>query len=219
MLPLAVLTFISLIPQAAIPDRRPEWIWLPGEALDDQEVRFSAWIDLAAPPERATLFASADNEFELSINGEAKNVAVEARTTLLAALRDRVDPPHTGAKLVCNQGNCGACTVLIDGRPAYSCMQLACELEGAEIRTVEGLEQNGELSAVQRAFVTEDALMCGFCTPGFVMSVTSCLERDPQASEADVRAACSGNLCRCGTYPHIWRAAEAARQELAGGGK
>lgn len=157
-------------------------------------------------------------EIELTINGLARKVRVEPRTTLLGALRERVDPPLTGAKLVCNQGNCGACTVLLDGRPAYACMQLACELEGVAIGTVEGLEQDGELSAVQRAFVEEDALMCGFCTPGFVMSVTGCLERKPDASEADVRSACSGNLCRCGTYPHIWRAAERARAELAQGG-
>ncbi len=158
-------------------------------------------------------------DIELQINGQARSVRVEPRTTLLAALRERVEPPLTGAKLVCDQGNCGACTVLLDGRPAYACLQLACDLDGVAIRTVEGLERDGELSAVQRAFVTEDALMCGFCTPGFVLAVTSCLERKPDASEADVRSACAGNLCRCGTYPHVWRAAERAQRELAGGGR
>lgn len=154
----------------------------------------------------------------LTINGVERTVEVEPRTTLLAALRDRLDPPLTGAKLVCDRGNCGACTVLIDGAPAYACLQLACDLDGARITTVEGLERGGELSPVQRAFVEEDALMCGFCTPGFVVSVSACLERDPGASEADVRAACSGNLCRCGTYPHVWNAAARAGRELRGEG-
>jgi len=151
----------------------------------------------------------------LTINGVERTVEIEPRTTLLAALRDRLEPPLCGAKLVCDRGNCGACTVLIDGEPAYACMQLACDLDGARITTVEGLAENGELSAVQRAFVEEDALMCGFCTPGFVVSVSACLDRDPEASEDDVRAACAGNLCRCGTYPHVWNAAARARRELA----
>ena len=163
----------------------------------------------AAEPELAR--RAGTFEIELSINGAAQKLEVEPRTTLLAALRERCDPPLTGAKLVCDMGTCGACTVLLDGKPAYACLQLACGLEQVAITTVEGLAPPGQLSAVQEAFCAEDGMMCGFCTPGFVVSVTACLARDPNASEADVRAACAGNVCRCGTYPHIWRAAERAR--------
>src|SRR5262245_12181985 len=159
---------------------------------------------------------SGEVEIELSINGAVKKLKVEPRTTLLGALRDKLDPPLTGSKLVCDQGACGACTVLIDGRTRYACMTLALDAVGREIRTVEGLAPAGELSPVQQAFCEEDALMCGFCTPGFVMSVTACLEKNPAATEEEVRWACSGNLCRCGTYPHIFTAAAKAGRRLRG---
>ena len=106
--------------------------------------------------------------------------------------------------------------MIIDGEPRYSCMTLALDAVGRDVRTVEGLSEGDELSPVQRAFWEEDALMCGFCTPGFVMSVTACLEENPAADEAEVRRACSGNLCRCGTYPHIFRAAQKAGQRMQG---
>lgn len=159
-------------------------------------------------------------EIELSVNGEKKKLKVEPRTTLLNALRNHCEPPVTGPKLVCDRGSCGACTVLVDGAPVYSCLQLAVDATGKQITTVEGLAARdgvagGELSAVQEAFVAEDALMCGFCTPGFVTSVTACLEKNPAATREEVQRACSGNFCRCGTYTRVFDAALEAGKKLA----
>ena len=158
-------------------------------------------------------------ELTLNINGQERKLKVEPRTTLLTALRVHLDPPLTGTKSVCERGGCGACTVLLDGRAGYSCSTLAVDAVGREIRTVEGLGTPDNLSAVQQAFWDEDALMCGFCTPGFVVSVTGCLEKNPRATRDDVRAACAGNLCKCGTVPHVFNAALEAGKRLAGGGK
>ncbi|HUR27226.1 MAG TPA: (2Fe-2S)-binding protein [Planctomycetota bacterium] len=154
---------------------------------------------------------------ELTINGEKRTVKVEPRTSLLDALRNHCEPALTGAKLVCDQGSCGACTVFVDKKPVYACMLLAMDCIGKGVATVEGLAQGGKLSAVQEAFVARDALMCGFCTPGFVMSVTACLEKNPSATREEIQKACSGNLCRCGTYPHVFEAALAAGKKMQGG--
>jgi len=153
----------------------------------------------------------------LSINGRERRLRVEPRTTLLSALRHQVTPPLTGTKLVCDRGNCGACTVLVDDRPAYACLLLAADLEGRSIRTIESLGEPGALSPVQEAFWQNDASMCGFCTPGFVVSVTAALEKNPKAELDEIRAACSGNVCRCGTYPQVFRAALEAGRKLSGG--
>ncbi len=159
-------------------------------------------------------------EIELVINGAAQKVEVEPRTTLLNALRNHCSPPLTGAKLVCDRGSCGACTVHLDGRPVYSCMTLAVDAVGKRVTTVEGLARKGELTEVQRAMCEHDGSMCGFCTPGFVMSITACLERKPDATLDEIKHACAGNLCRCGTYPHVFDAALAAGRALrAKGGK
>ena len=159
-------------------------------------------------------------DVELSINGFKQNVKVEPRTTLLNALRNHCDPPLTGSKLVCDRGSCGACTVHLDGRPVYSCMALAVDAAGREVTTIEGLAKDGELTDVQRAFCEHDASMCGFCTPGFVMSITACLNRKPDATLDEIRHACAGNLCRCGTYPFLFEAALAAGRSMrAKGGK
>lgn len=139
------------------------------------------------------------------VNGQSISMKVEPRMTLLEALRQNT--PFTGAKEVCDRGTCGACTVLINDQPVYSCMKLAIEAQGQAITTVEGLARDGQLSPVQQAFVDNDALMCGYCTPGFVLSVSALLKRQPQANAEDVRQACAGNLCRCGTYPRIMKAA------------
>jgi xanthine dehydrogenase YagT iron-sulfur-binding subunit len=141
----------------------------------------------------------------LNVNGKQLKLNVEPRVTLLEALRNHSD--LTGAKEVCDRATCGACTVLMDGTPIYSCSKLAIEAQGHEITTVEGLAQNGKLTPVQQAFIEQDALMCGFCTPGFVMSVTALLRKNPRPSAEEVKHACSGNLCRCGTYPRIMQAA------------
>jgi aerobic-type carbon monoxide dehydrogenase small subunit (CoxS/CutS family) len=142
---------------------------------------------------------------KLRVNGKELNLALEPRVTLLDALRNHTD--LTGAKEVCDRGTCGACTMLLDGKPIYACMLLALEAQGHEITTVEGLARDGQLSPVQQAFLEEDALMCGYCTPGFVMSVTALLRDNPHPTGEAVRHACSGNLCRCGTYPRILKAA------------
>ncbi len=141
----------------------------------------------------------------LNVNGKALNLQLEPRVTLLEALREHSG--YTGAKEVCDRATCGACTVLLDGTPIYACSKLAIEAQGHEITTVEGLAQGGKLSPVQEAFVDQDAMMCGYCTPGFVMSVTALLRKNPRPTADDVKHACSGNLCRCGTYPRILQAA------------
>ncbi len=141
----------------------------------------------------------------LNLNGEKKSFQLEPRATLLDALRNY--GPLTGTKEVCDRGTCGACTVLVDGQPVYSCMKLAIDAQGPEITTVEGLAKDDQLTAVQKAFIECDALMCGFCTPGLVMVTTALLASNPQPTEAEIKRACSGNLCRCGTYPHVIKAA------------
>ncbi|HSI84131.1 MAG: (2Fe-2S)-binding protein [Candidatus Methylacidiphilales bacterium] len=141
----------------------------------------------------------------LTINGAKQKFTLEPRVTLLEALRNH--SPNTGAKEVCDRATCGACTVLLDGKPIYACSALAIDCEGSEITTVEGLSKDGKLTPVQEAFVQCDALMCGFCTPGFVMSVTALLKTTPKPTEAEVRHACAGNICRCGTYPNVLKAA------------
>jgi aerobic-type carbon monoxide dehydrogenase small subunit (CoxS/CutS family) len=159
---------------------------------------------------------SGEVEIELSINGSKRKLKVEPRTTLLSALRHRVDPPLTGSKLVCDSGACGACTVWLDRKPVYSCMLLAVDAVGREITTIEGLSRSGEATAVQRAFVAQDASMCGFCTPGFVMSLSACLAKKPDATLDEIQGACSGNLCRCGTYPKLFEAALAVARGDSG---
>jgi xanthine dehydrogenase YagT iron-sulfur-binding subunit len=134
----------------------------------------------------------------LKINGQTKKVNVEPRVTLLDALRNRLD--ITGAKKVCDRATCGACTVLMDGQPVYSCTVLAIEAQGHNITTVEGIGQPNKLTAVQKAFMEHDAQQCGFCTPGFIVASTAFVREHPKASIDEVRAGLGGNLCRCGTY-------------------
>ena len=180
---------------------------------------------LAAAGEPARAGASEIEELSgevriaLSVNGEEREVRVEPRTTLLSALRDRLDPPLTGSKLVCDRGQCGACTVIVDGRPAYACMLLAADLRGRKVRTVEGLGSPGNLSPLQAAFWKHDALMCGFCTPGFVVAIQACLERHPRASRTEILEACAGNTCRCGTQPQVFAAALEAAASLGKDGR
>jgi aerobic-type carbon monoxide dehydrogenase small subunit (CoxS/CutS family) len=126
---------------------------------------------------------------------------IEPRRTLLDALR--VDLALTGTKKVCDAGDCGACTVIVDDRAMYSCLLLAVDCAEREIRTIEGLTQGNALDAIQEAFVACDALQCGFCTPGQIMSLRALLDATPEPSEAQIARAVSGNLCRCGAYPNI----------------
>ncbi len=141
----------------------------------------------------------------LQVNGQALKLQLEPRVTLLDALRNYSS--LTGTKEGCDRATCGACTVLLDGVPIYSCMKLAIEAQGHAITTIEGLAENGKLTPVQEAFRDRDALMCGYCTPGFVMSVTALLRQNPHPTADQVRHACAGNICRCGTYPRILEAA------------
>jgi aerobic-type carbon monoxide dehydrogenase small subunit (CoxS/CutS family) len=144
----------------------------------------------------------------LKINGVVHSVTVEPRVTLLSALRNHLD--LTGAKEVCDRGACGACTVLLDGKPIVSCLMLAADAVGHEITTVEGLGSPEALSPVQQAFVESDALQCGFCTPGFVVASTAVLARNPHPSLDEIKHGLSGNLCRCGTYGRILEAVQKA---------
>lgn len=142
---------------------------------------------------------------ELTINGQKHSLNLEPRVTLLEVLRNHL--PLTGAKEVCDRATCGACTVWLDGTPVYACMLLVVDVQERNITTVEGVSQDGKLTKLQEAFIACDGLQCGYCTPGFVMSLSALLGRIPQPTEADVRKACSGNLCRCGSYPRVFEAA------------
>ena len=150
----------------------------------------------------------------LTINAGEHELALDGHETLLAVLRDQLQ--LTGTKLGCARGECGACTVLVDGRPAYSCLTLAAGCAGHAITTVEGLASGGALHPLQRAFIEHDALQCGYCTPGQLMAAAALLSRHDAPSDDDVRRGMSGNLCRCGTYPKIVRAVQAAAAELRG---
>jgi aerobic-type carbon monoxide dehydrogenase small subunit (CoxS/CutS family) len=154
---------------------------------------------------------SGELEITLNINNQEHKVTVEPRTTLVSALRDRLEPALTGPKLVCNAGTCGACTVIADGKTIYGCSVLAIDMVGRKLTTVEGLGTPENPSPVQAAFVEKDAMMCGFCTSGFVTSVTALLRENPNPSLEQVKEGCKGNFCRCGTYPHIFAAAMAAK--------
>jgi xanthine dehydrogenase YagT iron-sulfur-binding subunit len=138
---------------------------------------------------------------ELDINGQKHALHIEPRVTLLDALRDQLD--ITGAKRVCDRGECGACTVLLDNRAVYACTILAIEAQGKTITTVESLRQGEKLHPIQQAFVDNDASQCGFCTPGFVVAFKAFIDQHPNASAEDIRSGLSGNLCRCGTYHGI----------------
>ncbi len=148
----------------------------------------------------------------LWVNGERVTVQVEPHRTLLDVLRDELG--LTGAKHVCGEGNCGACTVLLDGETVYACLTLAIDCEGSEVRTVEGLARDGALHPVQAAFIEHDGYQCGYCTPGQVLAAVALLEQEPNPTEDEIRLAMSGNLCRCGAYQGI---VDAVRSAAAGG--
>jgi aerobic-type carbon monoxide dehydrogenase small subunit (CoxS/CutS family) len=140
----------------------------------------------------------------LNVNGETLEFRAEARRTVLDALRE--DLMLTGTKKVCDMGDCGACTVLVDGTPMYACLMLAVDWQDRAITTIEGLARGQTLDPVQQAFIDADAFQCGFCTPGQIMSIKGLLQSNPAPSEDEIRRAVSGNLCRCGAYQHIVRA-------------
>jgi len=146
---------------------------------------------------------------QLMVNGKRLDLRIEPRVTLLDAIRNRAD--MTGNKRVCDRGACGACTMIVDGRTVYACSTLAIEVQGKQIRTVDGLATGNTLHPVQQAFCDVDALMCGFCTPGFVMAAVALLEKHPNPTADQARKGLDGNICRCGTFTRIMEATMKAR--------
>jgi xanthine dehydrogenase YagT iron-sulfur-binding subunit len=144
----------------------------------------------------------------LKVNGRSRTLKVRPRETLLSVLRDRLG--LTGAKRTCNRGECGSCTVLVDGKPVYSCLTLAARLDGRSVTTVEGLARQGRLHPIQQAFIDEDGYQCGYCTPGFVMAAAGLLLQNPSPSLEEIKTGLSGNICRCGNYQKIYKAVSTA---------
>jgi aerobic-type carbon monoxide dehydrogenase small subunit (CoxS/CutS family) len=154
---------------------------------------------------------------ELRVNGTTRRVTAEADRSLLSVLRDDLD--LTGSKYGCGEGRCGACTVVLDGRAVRSCRTAVGTCAGKPITTIEGLEKDGKLHPLQEAFLEADALQCGYCTAGMIMSALAVLQQDPDAGEEDIVRALNGNICRCGTYPRILAAVRKAALALKGGGR
>jgi len=148
---------------------------------------------------------------QMKVNGLTRSVSVEPRTTLASALRQELG--LTGTKVVCDRGSCSACTVYLDGKPVNSCITMALDVGDQEVTTIEGIAKDGELHPVQEAFIEHDASQCGYCTPGMVMSCVHLVENNADPTLDDVKKATRGNLCRCGTYPHVFKATlEAAKK-------
>ncbi len=152
------------------------------------------------------------HKISVTVNGEAKTAEVESRLLLVHWLREGLR--LTGTHIGCDTTHCGACTVLLDGVPVKSCTVLAVQADGAQLRTVEGLEQGGQLHPIQQGFWDEHGLQCGYCTPGMMMTSCALLEKNPDPSEADIREAISGNLCRCTGYVNIVKAIQHAAKKL-----
>jgi xanthine dehydrogenase YagT iron-sulfur-binding subunit len=148
----------------------------------------------------------------LLVNGKRVDLRIEPRVTLLDAVRNRAD--LTGNKRVCDRGTCGACTMIVDGRAVYSCSTLAIESQGKQIRTVDGLASGNTLHPVQQAFCDKDGLMCGFCTPGFIMATVAVLEKHANATSDQIRKGLDGNICRCGTFVRVMEAAMQAATQV-----
>src|SRR5580698_5192948 len=169
---------------------------------------------IAAPTELAAQSALAavgpgDVPVRLNVNGRQIDLMIEPRVTLLDALRTRAN--LTGNKRGCDRGACGACTMIVDGRTVYSCSTLAIEVQGKQIRSVDGLASADQLHPVQQAFCDKDALMCGFCTPGFIMASVALLEKNPNPTPEQIKKGLDGNICRCGTFTRIMEAALKAK--------
>jgi len=166
-----------------------------------------------AAGEEVPLYGPGKVAMSFMINDKSYKANLEPRVTLLDALRDQFE--LTGAKRVCDRGECGACTVLMDGKAVYACSVLAIDAQRKPISTVESLQQDGKLHPLQQAFVDNDASQCGFCTPGFVVACKSFLDKNPQPTPEDIRHGLSGNLCRCGTYDGIRKAIAQVAQKGA----
>jgi xanthine dehydrogenase YagT iron-sulfur-binding subunit len=195
-----------------------------GEGVSRRAFLKSTGVPLAAAPvllrprmvraagDGVEVYGPGKARFTLNVNGSPRPVEVEPRVTLLEALRHELDV--TGAKRVCDRGTCGACTVLLDGKPVYACSVLAIQARGRKVTTVESLAGQGALHPLQQAFVDNDGQQCGFCTPGFVMACKALLDKHPDPTPEDIRSGLGGNLCRCGTYVGV----RAAVMQAAKGG-
>jgi len=170
---------------------------------------------LRPPRQDPATFGPGEHEISLRINGQDKKVKVETRTTLLDALRDRLD--ITGAKKICDRGACGGCTMIVDGVTVNSCLMLAFDAQGKDITTVESLSDGDKVHPLVQNFAACDAMQCGFCTPGMVMSSLACLQRRGKPTAEQMRADLSGNICRCGTYGRIFEAIDRTAQGKGGG--
>jgi xanthine dehydrogenase YagT iron-sulfur-binding subunit len=184
-----------------------------GAGLLDSGIMHAA--EAAARSGEAAVLGPGTVPVALTVNRRSVSVRVDPATTLVEVLRNELG--LTGTKVGCDRGACSACTVWLDGEPASSCMTLALDARGRAITTIEGLADGDTLHPVQQAFVEHDALQCGFCTPGMVMSCAALLNRMPDATLDDIKSAVSGHLCRCGTYPNIFKATLAAASGKAGG--
>lgn len=153
-------------------------------------------------------------QIELTVNGKVFVREVHDHVTLAEFLREELD--LTGTKVGCNRGECGSCTVILDGEAVLSCTRLAVEAAGKEIVTIEGLAEKGTFHPLQEAFIEYDALQCGYCTPGMIMSIKALLDKNPRPTEDEVRNAIDGNLCRCGSYPNIIKATLSVSKKMAG---
>ncbi len=173
--------------------------------------------DAGSPETIPPVASSQPVSLTLNVNGSDKPLTIDARTTVLDALREHIG--LTGTKKGCDHGQCGACTVLIDGRRVVSCLTLALVAQNQEIVTIEGLAKDGNLHPMQQAFVDQDAFQCGYCTPGQIMSAVACVKEGHVSSEEDIREYMSGNLCRCAAYPNIVAAVTQAAAAMSGEGK
>ncbi|WP_082066070.1 (2Fe-2S)-binding protein [Agrobacterium arsenijevicii] len=156
---------------------------------------------------------STARQLSIEVNGKSHDLQLDIRTTLLDALREHADLP--GTKKGCDHGQCGACTVHVDGQRVLSCLTLAAQVEGRPVTTIEGLQSaDGVMHAVQTAFIEHDAFQCGYCTPGQIMSAVACIREGHAGTDEDIREYMSGNICRCGAYPHIVAAVRDAASRL-----
>jgi len=163
--------------------------------------------------EKDKIVGSGKISVSLIVNGEKVKTTIEPRTTLAEVIRDKLS--LTGTKIGCDRGACGACTVLLDGRAVASCMTLALDAVGHPIETIEGLANTkNELHPLQESFIAEDAMQCGFCTSGIIMSSKGLLDQNAEPTLEEIKTAVSGNLCRCGTYPHVFKAVETAARKI-----
>jgi xanthine dehydrogenase YagT iron-sulfur-binding subunit len=204
-------------------DEPREKTGLPGSAISRRELLKGAGMSAvgavmadsglaglasATQAARAKVIGPGAVPLALAVNGRSRTVLVDPATTLVEALR--LGLGMTGTKVGCDRGACSACTVWLDGEPVASCMTFALDAQGRKVTTIEGLAEGGRLHPVQAAFVEHDAMQCGFCTPGMVMSCAALVQRNPKCALEDVKTAVSGNLCRCGTYPNVFKATLAA---------